>query len=75
MIKRLLQDELIQSIGRNAAVVLPSSGKTLWHLNLGGETLASPMTYELDHRQYVVMSVENTLYAFALPVKPMRVTH
>jgi alcohol dehydrogenase (cytochrome c) len=59
----------------NIVALDPLSGKTLWHLNLGGETLASPMTYELDHRQYVVLPVENTLYAFALPLKPTRVTH
>ena len=51
------------------------SGKAIWHLNLGGETLASPMTYELDQRQYVVLPVENTLYAFALPANAVQKLH
>lgn len=45
----------------------PSTGKTLWHLNAGGSLDASPMTYELEGRQYLIMPVQDTLYAFALP--------
>jgi len=51
----------------NLLALDPASGKTLWHLNLGGELLASPMTYELDGRQYILMPVMDVLYAFALP--------
>jgi hypothetical protein len=29
--------------------------------------VASPMTYQLDARQYLLMAVQDTLYAFALP--------
>jgi hypothetical protein len=29
--------------------------------------VASPMTYELDGRQYILMPVMDVLYAFALP--------
>jgi len=36
-------------------------------VNMGGELLASPMTYELDGRQYVLVPVQDVLYAFALP--------
>jgi hypothetical protein len=36
-------------------------------LNAGGRMQASPMTYELDGRQYLILAVQNTLYAFALP--------
>jgi len=34
---------------------------------MGGELLASPMTYQIDGRQYVILPVDNVLYAFALP--------
>ena len=51
----------------NLLALDPSNGKTLWHLNIGGELLASPMTYQLDGRQYVLMPVMDMLYAFALP--------
>ncbi len=43
------------------------TGKALWHVNPGGFTENSPMTYELDGRQYVVFAVRDSLFAFALP--------
>jgi alcohol dehydrogenase (cytochrome c) len=51
----------------NLLALDPATGKTLWHLNAGGEMAASPMTYELDGRQYLIMAVQDILYAFALP--------
>jgi acido-empty-quinoprotein group A len=51
----------------NLLALDPTTGKTLWHLNAGGRMQASPMTYELDGRQYLIMAVQNILYAFALP--------
>jgi acido-empty-quinoprotein group A len=51
----------------NLLALDPSTGKTLWHLNAGGRMQASPMTYELDGRQYLIIAVQNILYAFALP--------
>lgn len=51
----------------NLLALDPASGKTLWHLNIGGELLASPMTYQLDGRQYVIIPIMDKLYAFALP--------
>ena len=51
----------------NLLALDPTNGQTLWHLNMGGELLASPMTYELDGRQYVLVPVQDVLYAFALP--------
>ena len=45
----------------------PATGKTLWHLNAGGHMAASPMTYQLDGRQYLIAAVQDVLYAFALP--------
>jgi len=51
----------------NLLALDPASGKTLWHLNIGGELLASPMTYQLEGRQYVIIPIMDKLYAFALP--------
>ncbi len=51
----------------NLLALDPATGKTLWHLNAGGRLDASPMTYELDGRQYLLFAVQDILYAFALP--------
>jgi alcohol dehydrogenase (cytochrome c) len=51
----------------NLLALDPATGKTVWHLNVGGRMVASPMTYQLDGRQYLIMAVQDTLYAFALP--------
>jgi acido-empty-quinoprotein group A len=54
----------------NLLAIDPATGKTLWHLNAGGRMDASPMTYQLDGRQYLIMAVQDVLYAFALPTTP-----
>lgn len=54
----------------NLLALDPANGKTLWHLNVGAELLASPMTYELDGRQYLIVPIQDNLYAFALPERP-----
>jgi acido-empty-quinoprotein group A len=51
----------------NLLALDPATGKTLWHLNAGGKLDASPMSYELDGRQYLILAVQDVLYAFALP--------
>jgi acido-empty-quinoprotein group A len=51
----------------NLLALDPATGKTLWHLNAGGRLDASPMTYQLDGRQYLLFAVQDILYAFALP--------
>ncbi len=51
----------------NLLALDPVTGKTLWHLNAGGHMVASPMTYQLDGRQYLIAAVQDALYAFALP--------
>jgi acido-empty-quinoprotein group A len=51
----------------NLLALDPATGKTLWHLNAGGKLDASPMTYQLDGRQYLLVAVQDILYAFALP--------
>ena len=54
---------------RNLLALDPATGKTLWHLNAGGRLAASPMTYQLDGRQYLIAAVQDVLYAFVLPEK------
>ena len=56
----------------NLLALDPGNGKTLWHLNAGGRVVASPMSYQLDGRQYVLFAVQDVLYAFALPERSSR---
>ena len=44
-----------------------ATGKTLWHVNVGGRVVTSLMTYELDGRQYLLTPVQNVIFAWALP--------
>jgi alcohol dehydrogenase (cytochrome c) len=44
-----------------------ASGKVLWHMNPGGNLTGSPMSYELNGRQFVVTPVDGVLYAWTLP--------
>ena len=46
-----------------------SMGKELWHLQTGSGIFASPMTYALDGKQYVVIPSGSALLALALPDK------
>ena len=51
----------------NSALALRTSdGSTLWHSGIG-RVGNSPITYELDGRQYVLMGGGSALFAFALP--------
>ena len=51
----------------NSAMALRTTdGSTLWHSAIG-RVGNSPITYELDGRQYVVLGGGSALYAFALP--------
>lgn len=43
------------------------TGKTLWHAGTGAAMQSSPITYELDSRQYAVTSSGGVLFAWALP--------
>jgi acido-empty-quinoprotein group A len=51
----------------NLLALDPATGKTLWHVNLGGRMVASPTTFELDGRQYLLTPVQNVIFAWALP--------
>jgi alcohol dehydrogenase (cytochrome c) len=44
-----------------------SDGKTLWHAGSGAEIVSSPITYELDGRQYVLTSSGSVLFVWTLP--------
>jgi alcohol dehydrogenase (cytochrome c) len=44
-----------------------ADGKTLWHAGTGISMQSSPITYELDGRQYLVTSSGGVLFAWALP--------
>jgi alcohol dehydrogenase (cytochrome c) len=44
-----------------------SDGKTLWHAGQGQSMQSSPITYELDGRQYVLTSGGGVMFAWALP--------
>jgi alcohol dehydrogenase (cytochrome c) len=43
-----------------------TNGKLLWTLYLGGQTVASPMTYLVNGKQRVTIAVGHTLYTFGL---------
>lgn len=52
----------------SALALRTADGATLWHSGLG-RVGNSPVTYELDGRQYVLFGGGSALYAFALPEK------
>ncbi len=54
--------------GRGNFLALDSSdGKTLWHAGSGSNIVSSPITYELDGRQYLITSSGGVLFTWALP--------
>jgi alcohol dehydrogenase (cytochrome c) len=53
----------------NLLALEPATGKTIWHLNVGDHIVAGPITYELAGRQYLIVPVGDTMYAFSLPEK------
>jgi outer membrane protein assembly factor BamB len=42
------------------------TGALLWRVNLGGEIVAGPITYQADGKQYIAIAGGNGLFAFAL---------
>jgi alcohol dehydrogenase (cytochrome c) len=44
-----------------------ANGKTLWHAGTGSSIQTSPMTYQLDGRQYILTGSGGVLFAWALP--------
>jgi alcohol dehydrogenase (cytochrome c) len=51
----------------NVLALDTSDGKTLWHAGSGSRIETSPISYELDGRQYVVISSGSVVFAWALP--------
>jgi len=51
----------------NVLALDTSNGKTLWHAGLGDAMESSPITYELDGRQYLLTASGGVLFAWALP--------
>ncbi len=44
-----------------------STGKLLWHFQLGANWKASPMTYAVAGKQYIAVAAGSNIVAFALP--------
>jgi alcohol dehydrogenase (cytochrome c) len=42
------------------------SGRHLWHYNMGQPVFASPITYEVDGRQYVTIASQTDIFTFGL---------
>ena len=66
----LTTDSGLTFTGDSAGNVLAldsTNGKTLWHAGMGSPMQSSPMTYELDGRQYAITSSGGVLFAWALP--------
>jgi alcohol dehydrogenase (cytochrome c) len=42
------------------------TGALLWKVNVGGETAAGPMSYQVDGKQYVAFAAGHSLFSFAL---------
>jgi alcohol dehydrogenase (cytochrome c) len=51
----------------NLLALQTKDGKTLWHAGTGGSMESSPITYQLDGRQYILTSSGGVLFAWALP--------
>ena len=67
----LTTDSGLTFTGDSAGSVLAlrtSDGATLWHSGIG-RVGNSPVTYELDGRQYLIIGGGSALYAFALPTR------
>lgn len=44
-----------------------TTGKPVWHVQLGNSVRANPITYEVDGKQYVETAAGNSIFVFRLP--------
>ncbi len=51
----------------NILALATADGKTLWHSGTGAPMQTSPITYQLDGRQYLLTGSGSVLFSFALP--------
>ena len=51
----------------NILALRTADGATLWHAQTGAPMQTSPVTYELDGRQYIVSGSGGVMFAWALP--------
>ena len=59
----------------NLLALETASGKTLWHAGTGSRMQSSPISYELDGRQYIVTGSGTVLFAWALPESKAAAKH
>jgi alcohol dehydrogenase (cytochrome c) len=52
----------------NILALSTADGATLWHAQTGAPMQTSPITYELDGRQYLVSGSGGVMFAWALPI-------
>lgn len=53
----------------NVLALNTADGKTLWHAGQGANMQSSPVTYELEGRQYLLTSSGSVMFSYALPEK------
>jgi alcohol dehydrogenase (cytochrome c) len=53
--------------GGNFFALDATTGKPLWHVELGNSVRANPITYAVDGRQYVEAAAGNSVFVFSLP--------
>jgi len=56
----------------NILALETASGNTLWHAGTGAPMQTSPISYELDGRQYIVAGSGGVLFAWSLPESRMQ---
>ncbi len=44
-----------------------TTGKPLWHFQMGGAVYAAPMAFAVDGKEYVAIAAGSAVYAFGLP--------
>lgn len=53
----------------NFLALRTTDGRTLWHAGQGSPMQSSPITYELDGRQYLVTSAGGVMFSWVLPAR------